>query len=435
MNIMANLYNVQRGDGWIRIANKHGISLNDLLYWNGIDPSGELPMLHPEDKVYVSDPYSIKASGVTANAPRDYIDYGAKGQELINNYALAVKQGKINLNKVPEIYREAVYQKMITNSTDKAANTIGKIGLNTGLFLLDPIGYTLSAGAQKGLAYINDAASGRNEYGIEDLFSYTPIKGTEYAEEHPVRSMLIDTGAGIAGGGLVRNIPNIWKNVKHIIQNARNAAQNAVSMTGLPRETLIFPDSKQTFNTVYRSGSKGSGKTGTVRAGGKNSGGFRANSSGKGTFGNKSTSSNEIRFIVPDVTIPTVPYVGTRTPYVPVTGPIYWNEPKDPEVIVHTPERHIREQQTFNRWQFPNPSGKIGEYIPGTGIISISGDAPIGNTITDQALTNESIKVGSTYIPRRAVYVPGTVVGTPSRIYSGLGITYGSVEPKSLIIK
>jgi hypothetical protein len=38
-------------------------------------------------------------------------------------------------------------------------------------------------------------------------------------------------------------------------------------------------------------------------------------------------------------------------------------------------------------------------------------------------------------MPRKAVYVPGSVQGTPSNIKSGLGITYGSDNPGNLIIE
>lgn len=38
-------------------------------------------------------------------------------------------------------------------------------------------------------------------------------------------------------------------------------------------------------------------------------------------------------------------------------------------------------------------------------------------------------------MPRKAVYVPGSVSGTPSNIYSGLGIVYDSENPGNLIVK
>jgi hypothetical protein len=38
-------------------------------------------------------------------------------------------------------------------------------------------------------------------------------------------------------------------------------------------------------------------------------------------------------------------------------------------------------------------------------------------------------------MPRKAVYVPGAIQGTPSNIKSGLGITYDSDNPGNLIIE
>jgi hypothetical protein len=71
----------------------------------------------------------------------------------------------------------------------------------------------------------------------------------------------------------------------------------------------------------------------------------------------------------------------------------------------------------------PNPTGVIGQYQPGTGVFTLTGHAPIGNSIEDQALTNESIRVyNNDYAPRSSTYTQGSINGTLSNIYSGLGI-------------
>jgi hypothetical protein len=69
-------YRVKPNDSWISIANDFGISLDDLLYYNGIDPTSKeaLPMLHPRQKVYVRDPYILRSATITADAPNDYGD-------------------------------------------------------------------------------------------------------------------------------------------------------------------------------------------------------------------------------------------------------------------------------------------------------------------------------------------------------------------------
>ena len=421
---------INKGDSWIKIANDNNLSLNDLLYWNGVDPMSReaLPRINPGQEIYVSDPYRLSASSITTDAPTDYSDYGEAGKQLINNYALAVQQGAISLDNVPEAYRTAVYQRGITNATNKAANTTLKVGLNLGAFLLDPVGYTLSTVGQKGIAYTTDRTSGRNEYGTEDALGYTPIKGRQYASEHPAEAALIDAGAGIASGSLLRNLPNF---IRGLGQNWRAMMQNAVASTGQQRQTMMYPG-KDTFETVYTSGTKGVGKTGTVRAG--RVGGYSPNTSAKGVFNNQS-SGNAITWVSPDKTIPMLPL--TPIPLSPVVGPINWMNRRDPKVVVNNPEQHIYEQQSFNRWQLPMPAGgMMGEFKPGTGNFVLTGHAPIGNSVDQQALTNESIRVyNNDYAPRISTYVNGNIEGTPSNIHSGLGIIWGSENPGNLIIK
>ncbi len=422
-------YKVRKGDSWISIANNNGLNLNDLLYWNGIDPMSreQLPMINPGAELYISDPYRLQPSMVTAQAPQDYTEFGEAGQDLINKYALAVRQGKLKFDQVPKVYKTAVYQKMITNTTDKAAHTIFNAGLNTGLAMTDPIGYGLALASQKGAAYANDAASGRHEYGIGDLLDYTPVMGTQYAQENPGKSIMIDAGAGLAGGAALRNLPN-W--IRYVAQNGRGMMQNALRTTGMQRQVQMQPGN-QTFGTVYTSGGKGVGKTGTVRAG--HVGGYQPNASAKGTFGNQS-SGNATRWIAPDKNIPAVPV--NPVPFRPVMSPVFVPPPVEPPVRVPTPEKHIYEQQSFNRWQMPNPTGVVGPYQPGTGIFSISGHAPVGNTVDQQALTRESLKFyPNDYAPRIATFVPEEISGTPSNVFSGLGILYGSENPGSLIVK
>lgn len=55
---------VNKGEGWINVANNNNINLNDLLYWNGIDPLSKesLPSIHPGQEMYVRDPYKLDAA-------------------------------------------------------------------------------------------------------------------------------------------------------------------------------------------------------------------------------------------------------------------------------------------------------------------------------------------------------------------------------------
>ena len=419
---------VKKGESWISIANDLGISLTDLLEYNGISPTSKeaLPAIHPGQKIYVANPFNLSAAQVSAKAPRDYADYGQRGQQMLDNYAIAVQRGDIQFKDVPEPYKQAVYQRGITLKTDDFARKTFNTGLNTALFLADPVGYTAGFAAQKGLAYANDRASGRNEYTAKDILGYTPVMGREYAEEHPVQAGIADVAAGVVGGGVIRNTGNI-------ISNARQAFQNAAATTGLERQVLSYPTAtKGTFGTVYNSATKGVGKTGTMRMG-RGASGYSPNVSTKGTFSNASSGApGQVMWNTPDAVLPVSPLPWSGPGLPPVTVP--------PSAPPYTPptkpsqDKHIYEQQTFSRWQLPNPSGEMGEYVPGTGLMYIKGQAPVGVTIPQQALTQETLELDEGYVPRKAIFVKGNIEGDPSNVYSGLGITYDSENPGSLII-
>ena len=430
-------YKARNGDSWIKIANDNNISLNDLLAYNGIDPTSKepLPVIHPDQEIYLSNPFVLSPSYVSAEAPEDYIEYGDLGKKLIDNYALAVDQGAIKLNDVPEIYRTAVYQKMITNSTDAFARATVPVALNVGLFLANPIGYTLGTLAQKGTAYAVDKISGRNEYDSSDILKYTPVAGREYAEEHPVASGAIDVGTGIVGGTILRNSPQ-W--INYLFQNGRGFIQNAIATTGIPRTTVTYPVKvSNKVQGVFQEGTKGLDKTGTVYAG--QAGGYRPVIRIKNTFNHDASSAPTFVWKSPSSAIPftsvATPPVSLYPPVTPVYPPL---PPVKPRVIIKpTPEQHIKEVVPFNAWQGNNPSGgEIVPMIPGTGVVSLVGEAPIGTTIDDQALTQESTYLyPGVYFPRSATYVPNSITGTPTRLHSGLGITYSTYSPGKLIIK
>lgn len=426
-----NKTKIKQGESWIKIANELGVSLDDLLKENNIDPTSRspLPVLYPGQEIYIpTKQYPLYPSFIQAEAPQDYVDFGSKGQQLIDNYTLALKQGAMTFDQVPDVYKTAVYQRNITMGTNEAAATIANIGFNAAAFMLDPVGYTLSAAAQKGIAYASDRISGRNDYDASDLLGYTPIMGRRYAAENPGKAALVDFGAGLAGGTVLRNLPN-W--ARWAMQNGRNAIQNAVSTTGLPRQTIQYPViGKQKFGTVFQDGISTVDKTGTVYAG--NAGGYRPIVSNKGFFHNQSSSAPTIIWNTSNSSIPYAPV--TPVPMIPVTGPVPIIPPTNPPVKVPPKQEiHIYEQQPFNRWQMPNPTGIVGPHQPGTGMFTITGKAPVGQTIYDQALTNESLDMYPVYMPRVSVYQPGSISGTPSHWKSGLGITWTSNSPGNLI--
>ena len=429
-----NKYIIKPGDSWIKIANDHGISLNDLFYWNGVDYRQEPPIIHPGTSIYISDPYKITAAVVQADAPKNYVDYKQDGRRMLDSYATAVRNGQMRFNEVPEPFRTPVYQRMINQGQGEFAENALNVGINTGLFLLDPIGYTSGFLAHKGLAYGVDKISGRNEYDMGDFLGNTPIMGRQFQFENPITSATVDGLSGIFGGGLIRNArtllnPNFYKSY---LANMKNIGSTFVQRQQLPMPQIsgVAPATGH----VFKAGTKGIGKSGNVVKGNP-SVGYRSMFTPKATFNHSASYSNS--GIPTNVTraVPTPTTVPAMPTLYPAYGPI--NIPTDtpPRVTVYRPQQHIYEQQSFNGWQLPNPTGEVGPYIPGTAVYSITGKAPIGPTVDSQALTNESINVWNDYLPRTSVYVPGTIEGTPSNIHSGLGIVYDSNNPGTLIIK
>lgn len=160
-------------------------------------------------EIYTSNPYMLNSSYVTAKAPQNYVDYGEQGRQKMDMYAYAVKQGKMKLSDVPKPFQTAVNQRMITQGTDKFANHAFNVGSNIAMFLANPAAYLAGTTAQKGTAYVVDKTSGRNDYGVGDVFNYTPIMGREYMAENPGKSAAIDIATGVFGGSLLRNLKNI----------------------------------------------------------------------------------------------------------------------------------------------------------------------------------------------------------------------------------
>ena len=212
--------------------------------------------------------------------------------------------------------------------------------------------------------------------------------------------------------------------------------QNAVSITGQPRTIIDFPvrtDGK--IQSVFQTDTKGLDKTATVYAG--HVGGYRPVIRIKNVFNHAASSTPGLVWRTPSNVVPPVATPNIPISFYPPITPVY---PPIPDVTTKVvvkpkPEKHIKEVVSFNSWQGNNPSSE--EPIPmkpGTGIVSLVGEAPIGETIQDQALTKESIRLyPNVYFPRSATYVPKSITGTPTNLHSGLGITYDSSNPGSLI--
>lgn len=428
-------YTVKPGDSWIKIANRHGLGLGDIFKWNGINYETDYPpTIHPGQEIYIRDPYKLDTAVVTADAPENYVDYGEAGRRKIDAYATAVRGGQMRYDEVPEPFRVAVGQRMVTQGTGEFAGHAANVGFNLGMFFLNPAAYASGLMAQKGLAYGLDAASGRNDYDAGDFFNHTPVMGRQFYAERPIASTLIDVGTGMIGGGLIRNAktlanPTFWKSY---LSNMKNIGGTFAQRQQLPfpQESGVISSGGSKFTSVI----KGFGKSGNAVKGSP-SGGYKAVITPKGTFTHSASFGNS--------GIPASGAMVTSTPTLvpamptlyPAYGPVNIPLSTPPEVTVYRPQRHIFEQQSFDRYQLPNPGTEVAPYVPGGAPVTVMGRAPIGSTIDAQALTNESLQVIDGYLPRVATYVDGAIEGTPSNIHSGLGIVYDSNNPGTLIIK
>lgn len=430
-----NKYIIKPGDSWIKIANQHGLGLGDIFKWNDINYETDYPpTIHPGQEIYIQDPYKLDAAVVTADAPENYVDYGEAGRRKIDAYATAVRGGQMRFNEVPEPFRTPVYQKMINQGTGEFAENALNVGINAGLFLLDPVGYTSGFAAQKGLAYGVDKISGRNEYDMGDFLGNTPIMGRQFQSENPITSATIDGLSGIVGGGLIRNArtllnPNFYKSY---LTNMKNIGSSFVQRQQLPMPQIsgVAPATGH----VFKVGVKGVGKSGNAVRGNP-SVGYRSITTPKVTFNHSASYSNSGIPTGGTRIVPTPTVVPAMPTLYPAYGPVNIPLSTPPEVTVYRPQRHIFEQQSFDRYQLPNPGTEVGPYVPGGAPFTVIGRAPIGSTVDAQALTNESLQVIDGYLPRVATYVDGTTEGTPSNIHSGLGIMYGSQNPGNLIVK
>ena len=422
------------GDSWIKIANKHGISLDELLMWNGVDPSQEPPVLQKGQRVIVKNPFHLDASLISEEAPKDYEDWGPQGRMKINQWADAWRSGQVKYEDVPEIYRIPAFQQYIKGGISDFNTKFGATVGNGFAFLTNPLWYLAGAATQKGAAYGYDWLSGKNEYGTKDFFQYTPILGREFASQHPILSTTVDMATGMFGPKMIQSgyqtvsNPQFWNSVSN------NAMSSASTYMGPRAAGWRFPVQTGTTRSVggtYTSGTKGFGKVSSVR--GNPTVGYRPVVGKFGTFSNDFSAGSGFKLQpAPQINPVTIPWTPVTMPT--AVGPLWYTHQDPPTYIIPQEEKHIYERRPWNRWQHPNPTGQIAPYIPGTGAYTVEGQAPIGPSVYDQAITKESLQISPYYQPRTAVYVPGSINGTPTYLHSGLGHTYNSENPGPWII-
>lgn len=132
---MENLqYTVKSGDSLIKIARRLGL--------NSID---ELIELNPELKSnpnlirigqVINLPESVQAKAtlpstvVTAKMPNydrtSYAELPESVRKQVDAYTQAVRDGKMNINQVPQLYKQQVYNNNIRQGTNEAAPYVAK---------------------------------------------------------------------------------------------------------------------------------------------------------------------------------------------------------------------------------------------------------------------------------------------------------------------
>lgn len=425
---------VNGGDSWIKIANKHGISLDELLMWNGVDPSQEPPILQKGQRVIVKNPFQLDASLISEEAPKDYEDWGPQGRVKINQWADAWRSGQVKYEDVPEIYRIPAFQQYIKGGISDFNRKFGTTVGNGFAFLTNPLWYLAGVATQKGAAYGYDWLSGKNEYGAKDFFKYTPILGRDFASQHPVLSATVDMATGMFGPRMIQSgyqtvsNPQFWNSVSN---NAMSSASTYMGPRAAGWKIPVQTGTVRSGGGTYTSGTKGFGNVSSVK--GNPSVGYRPVVGKFGTFSNNFSAGNRIKLQG------TSQFNPVAIPWSPIpmptsTGPLWYMDQDPPTYIIPQEEKHIYERWNRNRWQDPNPTGEVAPYVPGTGAYSVEGRATIGLTPYDQAIKQETMRTFPYLQPRAARYVPGPVTGTPTNIYSGLGHTYDSDNPGALII-
>ena len=197
--------------------------------------------------------------------------------------------------------------------------------------------------------------SGKNEYGLDDLGRYTPILGRENAKNNPGVTATVDmilpvitTGAVMSGTTMSPNVKTITSDVKSTVGDI--IGLNRMSLASLPvKGNVNIVPGKSGFN--FASGTKGVAPVSTTI--GNPSVGYKPVIKSLGTFNNNASFTNSI---IPEFNPRLITTLTESTPIInmqykgvgiPVLSKPFIGE--IPVTSTPAPERHIYEQQSFNR--------------------------------------------------------------------------------------
>lgn len=359
-----------------------------------------------------------------------------------------------------------------------ATGTLGPamISLVKGLFA----GYA----GQKAVAYGVDAVSGRNEYDFpKDLMNYTPVVGTNYASKNPTVAVAVDMAASTVPGFLSvipKNIGNVTKYGQQLTGSSDPIKNYVRGIEGTTNKPAGIP-SKLTPKQIESLGG-GNPKRPVIKTkidGKPVKALYNEKGELTGVYTNKSLKSdilneyntfqysNPVNGEVPYVIKParginrsgyTGGYtdlhrgkvlgqyvnnnivVGDYKKFLPPAMP-GWSffpfnvEPINTKYVVNGDPKHITETVPWNPWMNPDYVGEQAPYVSG-GDVSYVMKAPIGSTIEEQPILEETVVVTPGYQNRQSIYEYGSVDGTPTKWHSGLGFTYlPGIHNKSLIYK
>lgn len=450
-------YNVKRGDSLIGIARRFGLnSLDELLELNPEITNPNLINVGQEIRLpgSVEARSSIPAATVTAAAPTwndrtSWADLPASVQQKVMAYTQAVKDGKMNLNSVPKQYQQHVYNQGIRNATDEAAPYVARWVMTAPWSIPD---FYVRGGLNEGRKLIKRATTGdksEGDYGVRDYFGGFSWLGKKFEQEHPIADFvtnLVTTPAVMVGGEAVAaqamdgtlgaSFRTAWRNMRSSARvsgnnqvqtwrpglNAGETAPRSSSPLPAPRETGPAPKN----GVKFQAGSKGSGKTGTATR--SSSRGYQPNASGKGTYSNEASYAPRGGFERGQM-------VHTEIPS-PFVGTGYWHglgvpmpeQERTPYVIKEPEVSHVEETIPTNPWIYntqyegPRVPYRRGMEEP----TYTTAEAPRGRSVSEQPITQESVRTNTGRVVRRAEEKPGQATGTtPTGWFSGYGFTYG----------
>ena len=408
-------YRIKQGDSLIKIARMFGLnSIDELVHLNNIaDPNrinaGDILVL-PENASIPT--LRMSPSTITASAPdytsTDYANLPESVRAKVDAYAQAIKDHKITINQVPPLYRQQAYKQTVRGTMDEAGSQVADKVLMFPFKMVDvPVRATLNEGRK--LIFPQ-----QNDYGVGDYFGHFSFMGPEFEQEHPVADAVLNIGTTpliTSVGSKVAMTPRALQTISsNVRNNARATGETVMGHMSAPKPTSGIPVSN---GTVYQSGTKGFGKTGTVTRGQH---GYRPNTSSKGTSSHQSfyMKGQDWQTVNPEFT------------YTPLAKGLVLPSSTSPAASVPVPYRiqeqeptHIEHVEPANPWIYNTTPTAVVPYKVGIEEpVYYELEAPVGNSIEEQPIMVDTAKKKKGSAAKSAKEVSGNVMGVvPSDTY------------------